>query len=246
MNVSLRRYKKDFQHSYTLGVYPTIELLQHKPGQTLGVLLNSKGRHNRGVHKIRSLCRKHDIPVTADDNAVNRISHRGDTYAIGVFRKFEQKPDPSTNHVVLVHPSGMGNLGTVMRAMIGYNIHDLAIIAPAADHFNPKVVRASMGALFQLRVTPFGDFESYQSGYSRTCYPLLTDGEHPLPEVDFQTPFSLVFGNESSGLSPEFHQLGTGIHIPHSGAIDSLNLALSVGITLYQAHISTKHTRKPA
>ena len=45
--------------------------------------------------------------------------------------------------------------------------------------------------------------------------------------------YSLVFGNESSGLPDEFLNYGQSIFIPHSDKIDSLNLSMALGITLY-------------
>ena len=46
-------------------------------------------------------------------------------------------------------------------------------------------------------------------------------------------PFSLVFGNEASGLPKELESFGRGVIIPHSRAIDSLNLAVAAGIGLF-------------
>jgi TrmH family RNA methyltransferase len=96
-------------------------------------------------------------------------------------------------------------------------------------------VRASMGALFQLRFERFPDFEAYQSAYARHWYPLLTDGDTPLPQAHLEPPYGLVFGNESTGLPGSFKRLGSSLRIPQSEHIDSLNLAVSVGVTLYQA-----------
>ncbi len=97
-----------------------------------------------------------------------------------------------------------------------------------------------MGALFQIRAAVFDPFETYREQYpAHNLYCLMTDGTTALPETHFSPPFGLVFGNESSGLAPNFHTLGVSVFIPQNPAIDSLNLAVSVGITLYQAAQST-------
>jgi TrmH family RNA methyltransferase len=134
----------------------------------------------------------------------------------------------------------MGNLGTVLRTMAGFGYHDLGIIQPAADIFDPRAIRASMGAIFRSRFETFDSFECYLQGYPRNVYSLMTDGDTPLPTARFQKPYCLVFGNESRGLDHSFRDLGTCISIPQSEAIDSLNLAISVGITLYQASLTHK------
>ncbi len=243
MDVSLKRYKKDFEHSYTLGVYPTIELLENRPAYVEGVLCHSKGDENTGLDMIRDLCRSHDIECLENDSGVERLSRRGDIYAVGVFRKFHTDLDPAANHLVLVHPRGMGNLGTITRAMLAFGHKDLALIEPAADIFDPKVIRASMGALFQLRVEWFDQFADYWGTYANHhLYPLMTDGQQELPQVTFQTPYTLIFGEESSGLSPDFHHYGSSVRIPQRSDVDSLNIALSSAVTLYQAQQSTHKT----
>ena len=61
-------------------------------------------------------------------------------------------------HVALVCPSDMGNLGTILRTLRGFGIRDLALVGNGADVWNPKVVRASMGALFRMEVESFPEF----------------------------------------------------------------------------------------
>ncbi|MEN8172887.1 MAG: TrmH family RNA methyltransferase [Chloroflexota bacterium] len=237
INMRLKRYQKDFEHSYALGVFATLELLQHRPEDALGITLHPKGMRNEGVEKIHALAGKHDIKVEINEKAINRISPRGGIYAVGVLRKTSTSLNRERNHVILVNPSDMGNLGTIMRTMLGFNYQDLAIIQPAADHYDPRTIRASMGAIFQTNIAVFDDFEAYQDVHQHQLYPLMTGGEVPLPEVDFQAPFGLVFGSESSGLPEAFEEVGRSISIPQSEKIDSFNLALSVGITLYQASL---------
>ncbi len=237
-NLILKRYRKDFDHSYCFGVYPTLELLTFRPESVLAVLLHSKGLENQGITKIRVLCREQQIEIIENDNLVNKLASRGNTYSIGVFQKYGSDLDPVENHLVLVRPSSMGNLGTIMRTMLGYGKYNLALVEPTADPFDPKVIRASMGSVFQLRIKSFREFTDYWGSFAdHTLYPLMTNGKITLPEVEFQPPYSLIFGDEASGLGDEYLQFGTSTRIPQHGAVDSLNLALSVGITLYHSWV---------
>lgn len=231
----LKRYQSDFEHSYCLGVYPTLELITYQPQTVLEILLHSKGSKNQGVDKIRQLAGNLQIDIQENDRLVEKLSQRGNTYAIGIFQKYEMRINPQENHLVLVNPSSMGNLGTIMRTMVGFGYHDLAIIEPAADAFHPKVIRASMGAFFQTRIKNFRSFTDYWgSQANHTLYPLMTDGKIALPDAILEKPYALVFGDEGSGLGQEYHQYGTSLRIPQAEEVDSLNLALAVGITLYQ------------
>ncbi len=238
MNVRLKRYKKDFEHSYTFGVFPTLELLNYRTEHVLGVVVHPKGLENQGVAKIQAICQEANIPLEVQERVFPRLGARENDYAVGVFKKYTSQLDPQANHVILVNPGSTGNLGTIMRTMLGFGFNDLAIITPAADHFDPRAIRASMGAVFKINTATFVEFEAYPGVYPRTCYPLMTDGEHLVQEVEPRPPFSLIFGNESSGLGDEFRTLGSSISIPQTGGIDSFNLAVAVGITLYQVKLA--------
>lgn len=234
MKTRLKRYKKIFEHSYAFGVFPTLELLTNRPTDVQGVIVHPQGKENSGVGKIIEICQKETIPVEFQERTFARIGARNNDYAVGVFRKTKRGLDPQANHVILVNPSGMGNLGTIIRTMLGFNFLDLAVIGNAADIFHPDVVRASMGALFGIRFDHFTDFQNYTDIFPRNYYPLMSDGAVLLPKASFESIYGLIFGPENAGLPEEYHQFGTSIRIPQSSAIDSLNLAISVGVTLYQ------------
>ncbi len=235
MQQKLKRYQKEFEFSYCLGVFPTLELIKSRPESIQAVLLHSKGSFNQGIEKIRDRAEDLQIEIIENDRLVEKLAIRGNTYAIGVFKKYHSELDPNQNHLVLVNPSSMGNLGTIMRSMIGFGINDLALIEPTADPFDPKVIRASMGSLFHLRFQKFRSFTDYWGVQTKhAIYPFMTDGKIALPEVEFSTPAALVFGGEAPGLGNEYHEFGTSVSIPQADVVDSLNLAQSVGIALYQ------------
>jgi TrmH family RNA methyltransferase len=235
MNFRLKRYQKDFRHSYAFGVSSTLELLDAKPEQTLKVVLSSKGERNAGVAMLKTECARNRIQLITDDKAVRRLSPKGSHLAVGVFNKYDIRLDPDNDHVVLVNPSDMGNLGSIARTMVGFGINDLALIKPAADIFDPKTVRASMGAIFRLSFEYFDSFDDYRSGSTRNLYRLVTDGRETVDRVHFERPCSLIFGNESGGLPDEFADTGTGVAIRHEMKIDSLNLSAAVAIALYES-----------
>jgi TrmH family RNA methyltransferase len=242
MDVRLKTYKKDFHYSYAFGVFATLELLQNRPELVLKILTHSRGTDNAGVDKIRALCLQHDIAVEQADKAVERLGKRGDTYAIGVFEKATHPLNAAVNHLVLVNPSNTGNLGTVLRTMLGFGYANLGLIPPAVDIYDPRVVRASMGALFQINFATFERFEDYQAAFpSHAVYPFMTDGSISLAQATFEQPHTLVFGNESAGLPDAYHNVGMAVSIPQHDAIDSLNLAVAVGIGLYASSSMAGH-----
>jgi len=231
----LKKYQRDFPHSYTFGGFPTLELLHHQPSHVQRVLVSTQGERNEGVAKLRDLCAQNHIPAEVNDKQIERLSPKENTYAIGVFEKYQPRLDSNANHLVLVNPADMGNLGTIIRTMLGFGVTNLALLKPAADIFDPRVIRASMGAIFRLNFEYLESFDAYRNAFPHYLYPFMTEGAIPLNEAIFDIPFALIFGNESAGLPDSYRTLGTTITIPHSDAIDSLNLSVAVGIALYTA-----------
>ena len=79
-------------------------------------------------------------------------------------------------------------------------------------------------------------FEDYRAEHpSRALYPFMLDGAVPLNAAAraAKPPFSLVFGNEASGLPPEFANYGQSVMIPQSPDVDSLNLAVALSVGTY-------------
>src|SRR3989344_1445587 len=233
MNFSSKKYKKNFDYSYAIGVYATIELLTHQPARVIKIYIHRKGEKNKGVLKIQSLCKINNIQTEIADGLLEKLSDSENCYAVGFFKKYQSELSADDNHVVLDSPSDMGNVGTIMRTMLGFGFIDLAIIRPAVDIFDPKVIRASQGALFQIRSQYFDSFTQYKNLFSRNYYPFMLAGRN-MNELALKNPYSLIFGNEGAGLSHEYLKIGTPVKIPQSDKIDSLNLSIAVGIVLYE------------
>ncbi len=231
----LRKYERDDSHAYTFGVFPTLELIQHQPDTVSEVLLHSAGVRNEGIAKIKALCQQLGIRISVDDKLVERLESKDNTYAIGVFQKYEAALNAESNHVLLVNPSDMGNLGTTLRTMLGFGFRDLVVIKPAVDMFDPRSIRASMGALFQVNFAYYDSLEAYRAQFLHALYPFMTNGDVGLHEATFTPPYTLVFGSESSGLPDTYRKVGTSVTIPQTKAIDSLNLSVAIGIALYTA-----------
>lgn len=231
--VAIKPYKKDAFYSYTLGAFPTFELIQCRPETVIKVLIHSTFTEKESVE---ALCKKNGIPVEYNDKQISRLSDKENCFVVGIFEKYTNVLNPAKSHLVLVNPSNMGNLGTIIRTAVGFGIYDLAIITPCADLFNPKTVRSSMGSLFRLNVQMFPSYEEYEkqhSDHEAFCFLLNKDRTKTLAECKRPELFSLVFGNEATGLPKEFLEVGTSVMIPQSPDVDSLNLTIAVGIGLY-------------
>lgn len=229
----MKIYKKSDDTSYTLGVFPTIELLKTRPQDVVRVIVHSSIEKNSGYPIIQELCQKHHIHIDIHDKTIDKLSPKNNCFAIAVFKKYENFIVEG-NHVVLVHPMDMGNMGTIMRTMLGFGYQNLVIVRPAVDVFDPKVIRSSMGAIFHLNIQYYDDFMTYYDKFkNHEFYPLMLKGAKNIHKVSTNHIHSLVFGNESSGLPDEYLAYGQSVFIPHTMSIDSLNLSMALGLTLF-------------
>jgi len=230
-----KTYSKDSAFSFTYGGFPTYELLTHKPDNVREILLHDKIKQTEIVDNILSISRDHNIKITHDSKLVEKLSGKGNVYIIGVFEKYHNPVDHNANQVLLCNPSDMGNLGTIIRVMLGFGYKNLSIIKPSIDVFDPKVIRASMGSIFSINIELFDSVEDYIKINHNQMYPFMLNAEHTLQELEFKKfPHTLAFGNEAHGLDDKFLKIGTPLLIKHSHEIDSLNLSMSVGIALYE------------
>ncbi|MFT4144001.1 MAG: TrmH family RNA methyltransferase [Mobilitalea sp.] len=239
-NQLIKPYKKDSDYSYTLGAFPTFELLKTKSEQAVKVLADPSFTD---MEHLRELCKEKKVTLEINPKLISKLSDKDNCYVVGIFNKYESKLDEDKPHIVLVNPSNMGNLGTILRTSVGFGINNIAIILPGADVFHPKTVRSSMGALFRLKLGHFNSFEEYQTQYgNHDIFTFMLDGEKTLTleECPKSKLFTLVFGNEATGLDPSFSKIGTSIFIPQSPEVDSLNLTIAVGIGAY---VFTNHAK---
>ena len=130
-----------------------------------------------------------------------------------------------------------GNVGTVIRTAAALGVDATFALPGTVDHWNAKVVRSSMGALFHHPVHAL-DWEalaSWRAAYDVPCWGADMHGDRldavgaPLPER-----LALIVSNEGAGLSPVAEALvSRRLAIPMVTSVESLNVAVATGILLY-------------
>ena len=135
-----------------------------------------------------------------------------------------------------------GNLGTLLRTAMAADV-EMVWQGSGADPLNPKVVRSSTGAVLKLPLHRFGPAEAAGiTELKQTLHQARDRGLQvvatlvpgaggplsvvPYWELDWRLPTVLVLGNEGRGLHPELLDCCThGVTLPHSPAVESLNVA---------------------
>jgi RNA methyltransferase, TrmH family len=137
---------------------------------------------------------------------------------------------------VLVEPNDPGNLGTIMRTADAAGA-DAVVVAGGVDVYNGKVVRASAGSLFHLRVAVDADLDAVLAAGLAT---LATAGSGAVDLDDLidggtlRAPTVWFFGSEAHGLpSDVLKRADRTVRIPIHGQAESLNLAAAAALCLY-------------
>jgi len=231
--MEIKAYKKDFEYSYSLGAFPTIELLRSHKDNVINVYYHSTFDNDIVLNEIRSLVGNDKL--IQNDKIINKLSDKGNVFIVGVFNKYESKLTKDENHILLDNPSNMGNLGTIIRSSLGFGIRNLAIIKPGVDYFDPKVIRSSMGSIFNINIEYFNSIDEYKAKYNNhTLYSFMLKAKNTLDKAEFnKIPLTLCFGNEATGLSDSYLD-NNSIIIKHDNTIDSLNITNAVSIALYE------------
>lgn len=146
--------------------------------------------------------------------------------------------------VVLENIANPGNLGSIARLCAAFGIKNLYVIRPAVEFFHPEAVRASMGGLFHLNLVAFDSFVEMKSALKKKsvfCLGTSLQGDAiRLSDLAAATSQVVIvwFGSEAKGLTDEAKKLcQTLVKIPISSAVDSLNVAESAAIVLYELFV---------
>lgn len=226
-------YQKKMDYSYSLGSFPTFELCEKKPEVVRVIYLHPQANDSI-KSKITHIAAREKIEIIEDEKFFKSLS-KDNIFLAAKFSKYKSCLEEK-NHLILHQPEQLGNLGTIFRSALAFGIEDIAIIDPSCDSFHPSTIRASMGAFFSLRTENFNSIEDYQKRFDNKIYAFMT-GDHPhLKETSLASPYSLLFGSESSGLPQDYEKRFKPIKIKMSPQVDSLNLSLAVAIALHHLY----------
>lgn len=131
-----------------------------------------------------------------------------------------------------------GNLGAIMRTADAAGVSAVIATNPVTDWANPNLVRASKGTVFSVPVASAASAEvmGWLSERAMTVVATATDGDELLTDVDLTGPAAIVVGSESRGLSDQWlRRADVRAAIPMFGSADSLNVATSAAIAIYEA-----------
>lgn len=144
--------------------------------------------------------------------------------------------------LVFDRPSDHGNLGTIIRTANAFGVDLVITVGHGVDVRDPKVIRASMGAVFHTPVVQVESIRTLEAWLKRLrervdLAVLGTDSTGTTPSTTplLRRPCALILGNEALGMSAALRGLADGmVAIPMRGQVNSLNVSCAASILLWQ------------
>ena len=155
---------------------------------------------------------------------------------IGVCKKIEEK-ERGSKIVILEDLQDPGNLGTIIRSCVAFNVDTIVVSNNTVDIYNDKVLRSSEGMLFHINIIKrdidtFID-ELHNDGY--VVYGTKVDGGTNLKEVIKSEKIAIVMGNEGAGVKDStLDKCDNYVYIPMNSDCESLNVGVATSIILYE------------
>lgn len=156
---------------------------------------------------------------------------------LALVRSNEEKLELEFPVVVLDAISDPGNLGTIIRTIDWFGSGMVVCSEDSVDRFNSKVIRGSMGSFFRVKVVQAISIEDFLTNDCEgfPIYGATISAKESLNKIIFPKKVVLVFGNEAYGIKENIiPTLDKEFKIDGKGKAESLNLGISVAITLYQ------------
>ncbi len=131
-----------------------------------------------------------------------------------------------------------GNVGTILRSADAAAATAVILCDPRADKYNPNLIRSSIGAVFTVPCVCCTTEQCIAFLKEHGVRILTAQLQDSLPyyDTEMRTATALVFGTESTGLTQPWRDAADAhLRIPMRGRLDSLNVATSVAILLFEA-----------
>lgn len=155
---------------------------------------------------------------------------------IGVVKFLEPKEITGNKVLILDDIQDPGNLGTIIRSSLAFNVSDIILSINSVDLYNDKVIRSTQGMLFKVNIIR-SDLKDIILNLKQDGYTILgTDVKDGIDvkELDVDK-FALVMGNEGQGVSREIKSMcDKNLYIKMNSRVESLNVGVATSILLYE------------
>ena len=178
--------------------------------------------------------------LVVNHEIISKISNLDNPpYVIGLCKKKDTSINIGKRILLLDEIQDPGNLGTIIRSAVAFNIDTIILSENCVDLYNPKVIRATQGMIFHTNILSINGMDAVK---------LIKDNNIPIYGTDVNNgvdarslsdsdkeKFALVMGNEGNGVRNTIKELcDKNLYINMNNNVESLNVAIATSILLYE------------
>lgn len=130
-----------------------------------------------------------------------------------------------------------GNLGTIIRSSVAFNVDSIVMSLNTVDLYNPKVIRSTQGMIFKINLIKddLGQVIEKLKSKNIPIYTTNVNGGENIKNINSTDSYGLIMGNEGNGVKDEISTLADRkIYIPMNSKVESLNVSVAASILLYE------------
>ncbi|NMB45008.1 MAG: RNA methyltransferase [Firmicutes bacterium] len=178
-------------------------------------------------------------PASILNNLTSTETPQGIVAAVRRPRLSYRPASPRALYLVVDRVQDPGNLGTMIRTAAAVQVDEVLCLKGTVDPFNPKALRATMGAIFRVPIrfcaNPSELIGKLQGWGCRLVAADLA-GDRLHYHADYTGRVAVIVGNEGQGIDPNLLAAAdVKVRIPLADDVESLNAAVACGILLYEA-----------
>lgn len=171
------------------------------------------------------------------NNVLNYISCLDTPQKVIGICKRQNNKELGSKILILDDIQDPGNLGTIIRSSVAFNIDTIILSDNTVDLYNSKVIRASQGLLFHINIIRSNLLDILPKLKDDNYYIYGTKVTHgnSLKSIEKKDKFVLIMGNEGNGMHEELSELcDEFIYIEMRDSVESLNVGVATSIILYE------------
>lgn len=177
--------------------------------------------------------------IYVNDKVMKKISSM-DSYPKVMGISYKKKEEDIGDRVLILEDiQDPGNLGTIIRSSVAFNVDTIILSKKCADLYSNKVIRSTQGMIFHINIITHDieDIIKYLKNNNYTIYGTKVDNGIDIRDTVIPKSYALVIGNEGRGMSDNISKLcDEYLYIKMNKKVESLNAGVATSILLYEIY----------
>ena len=173
------------------------------------------------------------------ENVMRKISNLDTIPNIIGVCKFKEEKALGNKLLVLDDVQDPGNLGTIIRSAVAFDIDTIVLSNGTVDLYNPKVLRATQGMIFNMNIITrdLVPFISDLKEYNYKIYSTNVVNGKEVKTLEKDDKYAIIMGSEGRGVKKEIEDMSDeNIYIKMNPLCESLNVGVATSIILYELY----------